>query len=158
MARLVDANVLVYRFDPRNVQKQRIALRLLEDGIASQSLVVPHQAIVELVAALTRPQQDLGNKPLMPLAQAIVEAEELIRIYPVLYPGSQLLLTAMRGAVAYDLSWFDAQIWAYAEVHGLRELLSEDFQHGRHYGNVRVVNPFASVERGVHELPPLYDT
>jgi AbrB family looped-hinge helix DNA binding protein len=61
VARLVDTNVLVYRFDPRNAEKQRIALRLLEDGIASQSLVVPHQAIVELVAALTRPQQDLGS-------------------------------------------------------------------------------------------------
>lgn len=34
-------------------------------------------------------------------------------------------------------------MWAYAEVYGLEELVSEDFQHERQYGSVRVVNPFA---------------
>jgi predicted nucleic acid-binding protein len=40
------------------------------------------------------------------------------------------------------LSWFDAHLWSYAEHYGLREILSEDFQHNRLYGTVRVVNPF----------------
>jgi hypothetical protein len=31
---------------------------------------------------------------------------------------------------------------AYAEAFGLSELISEDSQHGRLYGSVRVVNPF----------------
>ena len=48
---------------------------------------------------------------------------------------------ALRGAAAYGLSWFDAHIWAYAEHFGLPELWSEDFQHDRLYGRVRVVNP-----------------
>jgi predicted nucleic acid-binding protein len=33
-------------------------------------------------------------------------------------------------------------MWAHAEELGLGEILSEDFQHGRMYGSVRVVNPF----------------
>ena len=33
-------------------------------------------------------------------------------------------------------------MWAYAEVNGLTEMLSEDFQHDRLYGGVRIVNPF----------------
>jgi predicted nucleic acid-binding protein len=33
-------------------------------------------------------------------------------------------------------------MWAYAEVSGLTELISEDFEHGRLYGAVRAVNPF----------------
>ena len=37
---------------------------------------------------------------------------------------------------------FDAQIWAYAEHYGLQEILTEDLQHDRLYGSVRVVNPF----------------
>ena len=41
-----------------------------------------------------------------------------------------------------DLSWFDAHLWAYAEVHGIADLLSEDFQHGRLYGTVTIRNPF----------------
>jgi predicted nucleic acid-binding protein len=40
------------------------------------------------------------------------------------------------------LSWFDAHLWAYAEHYGLSELLSEDFEHGRVYGAVRVTDPF----------------
>ena len=43
------------------------------------------------------------------------------------------------------LSWFDAHFWAYAEVHGITELLSEDFQHGRMYGTVTVRNPFLAL-------------
>jgi predicted nucleic acid-binding protein len=33
MTALVDTNVLVYRFDPRNSAKQRIARELLREGI-----------------------------------------------------------------------------------------------------------------------------
>jgi predicted nucleic acid-binding protein len=35
-------------------------------------------------------------------------------------------------------------MWAYGERFGVAELLSEDFQHGRLYGTVRAVNPFAA--------------
>jgi predicted nucleic acid-binding protein len=48
----------------------------------------------------------------------------------------------LRGAAAYQLSWFDAHLWAYAEHFDLSVLLSEDFQHDRVYGTVRVINPF----------------
>ena len=40
-------------------------------------------------------------------------------------------------------------------MYGVDELLSEDFQHGRHYGRIRVVDPFLDTE-GVHELPAMY--
>jgi predicted nucleic acid-binding protein len=53
-----------------------------------------------------------------------------------------LLRTAIRGWVAYQLGWFDAHLWAYAEEYGLETLLSEDFQHERLYGTVRALNPF----------------
>ena len=60
----------------------------------------------------------------------------------MLYPTEDVVRTALRGAAAYQLERFDAHLWAYAEVYGLDELLSEDFQHDRLYGTVRVVNPF----------------
>ena len=60
----------------------------------------------------------------------------------MLYPNEALVRTALRGAGAYGLSWFDAHLWAFAEHYGLAELLSEDFEHDRMYGTVRVVNPF----------------
>jgi predicted nucleic acid-binding protein len=48
----------------------------------------------------------------------------------------------MRGV---QLNWFDAHLWAYAEHYGLPEILTEDLQHDRLYGSVRVVNPFLGI-------------
>jgi predicted nucleic acid-binding protein len=140
VAALVDTNVLVYRFDPRFPDRQKIATEILRRGIAEDSIRVPHQAIMEFVAAATRP---LGSAPpLLSVQDALREAEEMLSQFTVLYPDEVLLRTALRGAVAYQLSWFDAHPWAYAEHFGLPDLLSEDFQHDRLYGSVRAVNPF----------------
>ena len=140
MPALVDTNVLVYRFDPRQGAKQRRATEILRAGIEGESLLLSHQAIVEFVAAVTRPLA--GGRPLLPLPEAIRETEELCAQFTVLLPDELLLRTALRGAAAYQLSWFDAHMWAYAERYGIPEILSEDFQHGRRYGGVRAVNPF----------------
>ncbi|MGV8041260.1 MAG: PIN domain-containing protein [Thermoanaerobaculaceae bacterium] len=140
MPALVDTNVLVYRFDPRFPDKQRIATALLREGIAQDTIRLPHQAILEFVAAVTRPRG--GSRPLLALVDAFREAEELLAQLVVLYPDERVVRTAVRGAATYRLSWFDAHIWAYAEVYGLSELLTEDLEHGRLFGTVRVVNPF----------------
>jgi predicted nucleic acid-binding protein len=138
---LVDTNVLVYRFDPRFPAKQARADEILRRGVEHDTLRVPHQAIVEFVAAVTR--SAAGHRPLLPLDEARREAEEMLTMFRVLYPNDAVVRTALRGAAMYGFSWFDAHLWAYAEHYGLPELLSEDFQHGRLYGTVRVVNPFA---------------
>ncbi len=138
---LVDTNVLVYRYDPRFPAKQRRATDLLRRGIAGDTLRVPHQAIVEFVAAVTREGRN-GGPPLLTADEARREAEEMLVQFEILYPVEGLVRTALRGAAAYQLAWYDAHLWAYAEHYGLRELLSEDFQHDRLYGTVRAVNPF----------------
>jgi predicted nucleic acid-binding protein len=143
VAALVDTNVLVYRFDPRDPRKQRVATDLLREGIASASIRLPHKAIVEFVAATTRPLPPSGQRLLEP-ADARREAEELLGQFEVLYPDEALLRLALRGAAAYQLSWFDAHLWAYAEHFGLPDLLSEDFQHDRLYGTVRIRDPFVT--------------
>jgi len=55
VAGLVDTNILVHRFDNRFSNKQKIAVETLRRGILEHSLRVPHQAIVEFIAAVTRP-------------------------------------------------------------------------------------------------------
>ncbi len=140
MAALVDTNILVYRFDPRFPEKQAKARHLLRRGLADDALRLPHQAIAEFVAAVTRPLK--GGAPLLSVTDAVREAEALIDQFVVLYPTEALVRTALRGAAAYQLSWFDAHLWAYAEHYGLREILSEDFTHGWRYGSVQIVNPF----------------
>jgi hypothetical protein len=71
----------VYRHDPRDRRKQRLATDLLRRGIADGSLRVAHQAVVEF--------------------------------------------------------------HAYADTNAIPEMVSEGFQHGRLYGRVRVIDPFA---------------
>jgi predicted nucleic acid-binding protein len=140
VAALIDTNVLVYRFDPRFPEKQARANDLLRRGLRADSIRVPHQAIVEFVPAATR--RPRGGEPLLSLEDARREAEEMLLQFTVLYPNEDVVRTAVRGAAAYQLSWFDAHMWAFAEVYGLGELLSEAFQHDRQYGSVRALNPF----------------
>ena len=140
MAALVDTNVLVYRHDPRYPDKKQVATEFMRRGLAGGSLRLPHQAIVEFVAVVSRPM--IEGRPLLTPDEARREAEELVSTFEVLYPNEAILRTALRGAAAYRLNWFDAHLWAYADYYGLEELVSEDFEHGRLYGTVRAVNPF----------------
>ena len=143
VASLVDTNILIYRWDPRQPQKQAAAQDLLRRNVGGDSLVLPHQAIIEFVAVAPRLRW-LGQ-PVLTSEDARREAEDLLVQFPVLYPNEAVVRTALRGMAAYQLSWFDAHLWAYAEHYGLAEILSEDFENGRMYGAVRVRNPFVAL-------------
>lgn len=139
MAALVDTNVLVYRFDDRYPEKQAIATQILRQGIKERPIWLPHQVIIEFVAATTR---NIRGRSILELSDALREAEGFVKQFTILYPNEAVLRTAMRGCAIYQLSWFDAHLWAYAEHFGSKQLLSEDLQDGRTYGSVTVVNPF----------------
>lgn len=140
MAALVDTNVLVYRFDSRFPEKQARADALLREGIAQDTVRIAHQAVVEFVAATTRPQRD--SDPILDPARARLEAEDLLRQFEVLYPDDRVVRSTLQGMATYGLSLGDAHMWAYAEVHELGILYSEDFEHERWYGGVLVLDPF----------------
>ena len=143
MAALVDTNILVYRFDARFPKKQARAAELLRTGIADDSVRVPHQALIEFMAATTRPLTRGGPSILSP-EDARRETEEMLTQFDVLYPDEELVRIAIRGAATYGLSWFDAHLWAYAERFGLDTVWSEDFENGRLYGRVRTKDPFVA--------------
>ena len=69
---------------------------------------VPHQAIIEFVAVVSRPRRPEG--PMLSTTDALREAEALMTQFSVLYPTEDLLRLALRGAAAYRLSWFDAHL------------------------------------------------
>jgi predicted nucleic acid-binding protein len=142
VAALIDTNVLVYRFDSRFPEKQTIATEILKRGIAENSVRLPHQVILEFVAASTR---IIRGHQVLSLADALREAEEFLKQFTVLYPNEMMLRHAFRGCAAYQLSWFDSHLWAYAEHYGLEEIITEDLQHDRLYGTVRIVNPFINL-------------
>ncbi len=51
-------------------------------------------------------------------------------------------LTALQFIGEFGVSFWDALILASATREGCRVLYSEDFQHGRVYDTVKVMNPF----------------
>jgi predicted nucleic acid-binding protein len=143
VASLVDTNVLVYCFDPREPVKRTVARELLRRGSVENAIRVPHQTLIEFVSVVTRRK---GHEtPLLPQEEAIRQAEGFMAEFPVLYPNEHIFRTALRGMATYRLPWFDAHLWAYAEHYGLSEILSEDFEHGRRYGTVRIRNPFVEM-------------
>lgn len=94
---LIDANVLVYRYDHRFPKKQSTASAVLRECLRTGVARVPHQAVVEFVAATTRGRP--GQRLLEP-ADARREAEELMAQFTVVYPEDAVLRTALRGAAA----------------------------------------------------------
>ena len=139
MASLVDTNIMVYCYDVGDARKRAIARDVLRRGATSSVLRIPHQAMVEFVNAVTKRRP---GGPLLTREEAWRQAEDFLNEFQILYPNESVLRTALLGMAAYKFSWYDAHLWAYAEHYGLPELLSEDFEHGRKYGNVRVRNPF----------------
>ena len=144
VASLVDTNILVYCFDSDALAKRRAARELLRWGAAENTIQIPHQALIEFVSVVTC---EIRSGPLLPQPEATRQAEGFMTDFLVLYPNDQVFRTALRGMAAYQLPWYDAHLWAYAEHYGIPEILSEDFQHGRWYGTVRIRNPF--IEMGL---------
>jgi predicted nucleic acid-binding protein len=137
---LIDTNILVYRVDPRFPEKQTVATDLLRRGLADNSVRVPHQAVIEFVAAVTRPLE--GGDQLLSASDARLEAEDLLNQFTILYPTEAVVRTAVRAWATYGFGWFDAHLWAYAHEYGLSEIVSEVFQ---------LVRPFCSV-RDLYEF------
>ncbi len=148
MTALIDTDVLVYRYDARFPEKQAIAADLLREGLVADAIVVPHQALVEFMAVTTRPDPGILEPDV-----ARRETEEHLHIFRIVYPNTDVVRTALLGMAHYQLSWFDAHLWAYAEHYGCDRLFSEDFQNGRYYGNVKVVDPFDPDSQITFETP-----
>jgi predicted nucleic acid-binding protein len=133
----------VYCFDPGSPEKRQASRELLRRGATSKTILIPHQSLIEFVSVVTR----VSRGPLLPQEEALHQIEGFMTDFPILYPDDQVFRTALLGMAAYKLPWFDAHLWAYAERFGIPEILSEDFQHGRMYGHVRITNPFVELER-----------
>lgn len=140
MATLVDTNILVYVFDGRDREKQGIAGSSLLQIFRGVSIHLAHQSLLEFFNAVTR--QAAKSSPILSRSEAIRAVEGWLRWFPVLYPTAEVLRLALKTAGEHQLSWWDAHMLAYALHYGMDELWSADFQHGREYGPVKIVNPF----------------
>jgi predicted nucleic acid-binding protein len=133
---LLDTNVLVYAVDsdPTNVMKKQSALALLESADFGLSV----QILQEFYVTVTRKIQ----VPLAPVrAMAYLDR---FHAFPLIPTDFGLITEGIRNSVRFQLSYWDGAVIAAAERLHAITLYSEDFVHGRKYGDVTVVNPFLS--------------
>ena len=134
----LDTNVLVYAFDQSAPVKQRRALDIVGQRIDGE-WAISWQVIQEFSAvALHRFAQPMTPGDLRNLHQAL------------LWPACAILPSRTLHAHALVLHeetqyrFYDCLIVAAAVACGVEELYSEDFQHWRTLGRVRLINPFTA--------------
>ena len=133
----VDTNVWVYAVDSADPGKRQRALEVIAPE-AGRDLVISTQVLTEFYAVVTR-------KLVVPASAEAAEA--LVRqlvVLPVVAIDGSLVLSAIRGSRAWQISIWDALILRAAETAGCRRVLSEDLADGATYGSVVVENPFAA--------------
>ena len=132
---LVDTNVLVYAYDPRDAAKNTRAQHLLQALRQSRRGILSVQTLAEFMRAT--------QKLAIPPRTAMQYVQAFASSWPVLNLTPPVVLEAARGVSDHVLSYYDAQIWAVARLNQIGVVFSEDFNNGSTLEGVRFVNPFA---------------
>ena len=134
---LIDTNLLIYLFDQNNPVRQSRAVEVLDElellGLGRLSV----QNLAEFFSVSTRKL----SPPLTP-DEALEQVNLLNRVWPVFDLTPLIVLEASRGVRDYQLSYYDAQIWATAHLNQIPIIFSEDFNVGATLEGVQFVNPF----------------
>jgi predicted nucleic acid-binding protein len=129
-----DTNILLYLFDRSSEEKRRITVELFnkhhQSGSLQLSLQVVHEFAANLLKKFRMPQSTVADlvRDLLALDVAALRGEDT--------------LTALQFMDNFRVSFWDALILATAIREGCKILYSEDFQDGRAYGPLKVINPF----------------
>lgn len=134
--RFFDTNVLVYAHDAADAEKHAVAAELVSGAFEGRSGTLSTQVLQEFYVTCTRTWRPSLARP---------EARALVAAYaawPLVTIDPALIVAASRLEEAHTLSFWDALIVQAATQAGADILLTEDMQHGRSFGSVRVENPF----------------
>ncbi len=137
---LIDTNVLVYAYDRSEPEKQRQALHVLEGIIRADNGAVSMQVLVEFCSVALRKLTSVLSPE--QVEERLNHYAQIFTVIPVTLPVVQ---TGLRGVREHGLSFWDAQIWAAAQLHHIPVVLSEDFTPGMVIEGVHFENPFAGL-------------
>lgn len=129
MSPFFDTNILVYAF--LDVAKRGRALEALTQGG-----VVSVQVLNEFAHVAHRKRR--RSWPEIEAALAVIRNwfDDIVPITSATHAAAFAL------ARDHSLAFYDALILAAAIEAGCKTLYSEDFQHGRRFGDLTIVNPF----------------
>ncbi len=127
----LDTNILLYRFDSRNRDKQQLAKQAIDR--AGRQATISSQVLQEFYAN--------SAKIKMPEAEAIRAVRALCKLR-VVDVNQSLIMAAIDTSQSNTISFWDAMIIEAAVAGGCDALLTEDLNHGQLIRDVRVINPF----------------
>lgn len=130
----VDTNILIYSIDVSEGDKHVRAQRLV-NTLSIQRAMLPLQALNELFFVCIR-------KRILPLKVAESYNHSLIQSMRIIPPSQEDLNQAMQLHREHRLQFFDALLISTASRAGCTTFFSEDLQHGRDFGALRIINPF----------------
>ena len=129
----LDTNIVVYSFDLGDMRRHEHAKSRLDELFARQACVaVSVQVLQEFFNVMMRK----GASPAV-----LREAVEYYMCRDVVENTCELLRRAIAVQQTFQLSFYDANIVAAAQISGARELWTEDLNTGQDYGGVVAVNP-----------------
>ncbi len=134
---LIDTNVLVYAYDAAAGEKQRQAIEILDKWVRAQRAAISAQVLSEFIVVA-------GSKISHPLEpdELLASVDRLCRSFTVLPITPFIPREALRGMLTYQLSYWDAQIWAAARLNQVPVVLTEDLPGQQYIEGVRYKNPF----------------
>ena len=135
---LIDTNLLIYFYDQNQPIKQAQAQKVLDHLELTGSGRLSVQNLAEFFSVSTRKL----SPPLTP-EQALKQIDLFMRMWPVFDLTPLIIFEAGRGVRDYQLSYYDAQIWATARLNQIPTIFSEDFNSGATLEGVQFINPFA---------------
>ena len=135
----LDTNILVYAVDLDAGEKHKKAIAIVEKAIG-EDCILTVQSLAEFYSAVTR-------KKYVKPAQATEFIQAWSQLFTIASSNGACLMKALRGVVTYQLSFWDAMLWATAKHAGCRIILSEDFQDQQELEGVQIINPFKAKKK-----------
>ena len=130
---LVDTDVIIYIYDSDNLEKSENAQQLIEAIVPSNLAVISTQIVGELFCHLNKYMKN---------------AKEVVSLYldnwKVLEINSLIIKEAIRAVSLYQMSYWDAQIWASAKLNQVPFIISEDVPGQNPLETVTYLNPFVT--------------
>lgn len=137
MRTFVDTNIVLYAYDQSEAEKSAVAREIVSDLWRTREGLLSTQVLQELYVNLTR-----TLRVVMPRSKARALIGRYGR-WPVYAITTGDILEAAGLEQRHALSFRDALIVVAAVRSGADRIISEELQHGRMIGGVRIENPFS---------------
>lgn len=135
-ASFLDSNILIYTDDHDALEKQAIALALVEAGQRNRDTFVSTQVLEEYFSATTKKLKVSAE-----IARAKIELFAQLHVVQI---SVEDVLAAIDLHRLHRISFWDALLVQSARRAGCTTLLTEDLQDGRRFDGVLIRNPFVA--------------